>query len=309
MFKQLTNALLLSASLSVPFTALAQSNTATDAMIEPVISMPAGHFFENLTYKNEKELVATDYTGMSLYQYSEDGAAKLLTKVDGHPVSIRFDENGTGLLSVHETSIMQGASFLDSMALYKVTQDGQLTRLIGLDQSAFLNGMAYLGEQQYLIADAANGKIFHFDMNTSKLSIWLEDEKLQAMQERPGLPGVNGIQLYKGDLYFTNSAQQLLGKITIKDGKAGELTIVHKGIQADDFIIDEQGDWFITTHHHEVIKFTPDGKQSVLVSHGIEGNTAIQMSNKEAGVFYITNDGGLLFGGTNPAGLHKVTFK
>ncbi|MBC7003028.1 hypothetical protein BIZ37_10700 [Photobacterium sp. BZF1] len=304
MFKQLTTALLFSVSLA----ASAQPNTAGDTTIESVIAMPAGHFFENLTYKNDKELVATDYTGMSLYQYSESGVAKLFAKVDGHPVSIRFDENGNGLLSVHETSIMQGASFLESMALYKVTQDGQLTRIKGLEQSAFLNGMVYLGEQQYLIADAAHGKIFHFDMNTSKLSIWLEDEKLQALQERPGLPGVNGIQLHKGELYFTNSAQQLLGKIGIKNGKAVKLEIINRGIQADDFIIDEQGDWFITTHHHEVIKYTHDGKQSVLVSHGIEGNTAIQMSKTEADVFYITNDGGLLFGGTNPAGLHKVKF-
>jgi|TARA_B100001063_G_C16382724_1_gene366198 hypothetical protein len=34
---------------------------------------------------------------------------------------------------------------------------------------------------------------------------------------------------------------------------------------------------------------------SILLDHGVEGNTVIQMSKKEKGTFYITNDGGLIF--------------
>lgn len=44
----------------------------------------------------------------------------------------------------------------------------------------------------------------------------------------------------------------------------------------------------------------------MVLDHGIEGNTAIQMSKQDKGYFYITNDGGLLFGGKDNAGLHKV---
>ncbi|WP_180805516.1 hypothetical protein [Vibrio parahaemolyticus] len=34
-----------------------------------------------------------------------------------------------------------------------------------------------------------------------------------------------------------------------------------------------------------------------MLDHSVEGNTAIQMSKREKSTFYITNDGGLIFGG------------
>lgn len=301
---------LIALSLSASFTTAA---SAADTKIEgesvrPVISLPNGHFFENLTFQNNNELVATDYTGMSLYKYSEDGQAELWTKVSGHPVSIRFDEKGEGLLTVHETSILEGEKFLKSMALYKVGKDGKLTRLLGFEQPAFLNGMVYLGEQKYLIADAANGKIYQYDMSDNELSVWLDDPLLQPEQDRPGLPGVNGLQLFNGALYFTNSAKQILGKIELENESAGSIALVESGIQADDFIIDEEGTWFITTHHDEIIKLTVEKEKSVILNHGLEGNTAIQMSGSEKGIFYVTNDGGFLFGGKENAGLYKVKF-
>ncbi|MDG3085545.1 hypothetical protein P7F88_05280 [Vibrio hannami] len=304
MFKHTLTTLALSVLV---FTNVSEAKAqSAETMIESVISLPAGHFFENLTFQNKEELVATDYTGMSLYKYHEDGQATLWSKVDGHPVSIRFDEDGEGLLSVHERSILEGKSFLKSMALYKVNKTGELTRLLGIKSPAFLNGMAYLGNKKYLIADALNGKIYQFDMSTTELSIWLDDAIFQPEAERPGLPGINGIQLYKGALYFTNSAKRILGKISLQDQKAVSTEIVESGIQADDFIIDGDGTWFITTHHHEIIKLTADKEKSTVFEHGIDGNTAIQMSRKETGTFYITNDGGLMFGGRDNAGLHKV---
>lgn len=119
MFKHTLTTLALSVSV---FANVSASETQPiEKPVESVISLPAGHFFENLTFQNKEELVATDYTGMSLYKYHENGQATLWSKVDGHPVSIRFDEQGEGLLSVHETSILEGKGFLNSMALYKVT--------------------------------------------------------------------------------------------------------------------------------------------------------------------------------------------
>jgi hypothetical protein len=55
-----------------------------------------------------------------------------------------------------------------------------------------------------------------------------------------------------------------------------------------------------------VIKLTATHEKSNILNHSVEGNTAIQMSKREKGTFYITNDGGLIFGGQGKAGLHKV---
>lgn len=80
---------------------------------------------------------------------------------------------------MHEISILNGSEFLKSMALYKVAKDGSLSRIIGIDAPAFLNGMSYLGDKRYLIADALNGKICQFDLEEQKLSVWLESDLLQ----------------------------------------------------------------------------------------------------------------------------------
>ncbi len=114
MIKHTLAALILSVTIS-SFTAFSAEHVGGN--IESVISLPSGHFFKNVTFQNDYELVATDYTGMSLYKYHENGQAKLWSKVDGHPVSIRLDERGEGLVAVHKTSILKGAEFLESIAL------------------------------------------------------------------------------------------------------------------------------------------------------------------------------------------------
>ncbi|CAH8236844.1 hypothetical protein VAEU17_4400186 [Vibrio aestuarianus] len=48
-----------------------------------------------------------------------------------------------------------------------------------------------------------------------------------------------------------------------------------------------------------------DLRLSILLDHGVEGNTAIQMSKKEKGTFYIKNDGELIFGGKERLGCTK----
>lgn len=55
-----------------------------------------------------------------------------------------------------------------------------------------------------------------------------------------------------------------------------------------------------------MIKLTATHEKSNVMNHSVEGNTAIQMSKREKGTVYITNDGGLIFGGQGKAGLHKV---
>lgn len=136
--------------------------------------------------------------------------------------------------------------------------------------------MAVLDEGQFLIGDALNGRIYQYNLSTNELTTWYENDLLKPLAERPGLPGVNGIQMHNGDLYLTNSAQTLLARVVIKDNKPTGIEVLNKSIQADDFTIDENNNWFITTHHHEIIKFTPDGEASVVLEHGVEGNTAIQ---------------------------------
>ena len=279
------------------------------SIVEPLISLPSGHFFENLTFLNDKEIIATDYTGMSLYKYKEGVGSSLFLKVKGHPVSIRFDEKGVGLLAVHQTSILEGDSFVNSMALYKVNKSADLTIVKTLAFPAFLNGMAVLDDGEFLLADALNGKIYKFNIENNELTTWFDNEILKPDSKRVGIPGVNGIQIYGNTLYLTNSAKKLLAEIQIKDKKALTYKIINETIQADDFLIDENKNWYITTHHNEILKYTNKKEIITLLNSGIEGNTAILKSRHLEDTFYITNDGGLLFGGKQNAGLSRIKFK
>ncbi|MCY9879166.1 hypothetical protein OTK59_21655 [Vibrio natriegens] len=55
-----------------------------------------------------------------------------------------------------------------------------------------------------------------------------------------------------------------------------------------------------------MIKLAENHEKPNVLNNSVEDNTTIQMSKKEKGTFYITNDGGLIFGGQGKAGLYKV---
>ncbi|WP_136809033.1 hypothetical protein [Desulfosediminicola flagellatus] len=227
---------------------------------QTIFTMPKGHFFENIASGPDEAFYLTDYTGKAIYRYTTESGLTLFKTTDGHPVSLRFNKDGDGLLVVHRIPIRAGPSFTKSMALYRITIQGDISFLKEVPEASFLNGMTMLDEHTFLIGDAIKGIIWKINIQDGSFGIWLKSDALTQQTLGGHIPGVNGIQIYGDDFYAANGDRaQILHAGIDPQGKPARLTILHEDIVVDDFVVDENKTIYATTHGNDVLKVEPDG--------------------------------------------------
>jgi hypothetical protein len=84
--------------------------------------------------------------------------------------------------------------------------------------------------------------------------------------------GINGLKIFNGYVYFTNSGEGTFAQVKINDdgSKAGDVEIIARltgeppgmGHAFDDFTLDSDGNAYVTLHNNEIVKITPDGTQT-----------------------------------------------
>ena len=306
------NYLIVTALLvTTPFLAYAEeSKKPYDS--DTIFQMPKGHFFENIAVGPDGAYYITDYTGKTIHRYTPEDGLVLFSTTKDHPVSLRFNQRGEGLLAVHKIPIFAGPSFTQSMAVYRINLQGEILFLHDMPQAAFLNGMTMLDEQNILIGDAIKGAIWRINLKDGSINKWLEDEAFT--QQNPGghIPGVNGIQIYGNDFYASNGDRAYIIHTTIDaQGKPGKLTVLHENVVVDDFVVDADKTIYATTHGDTILKITPNGKVTTITSdkQNLTGCTAAQVGKSPDGnkSLYVTTDGGLIFGNDSGAKLVRIT--
>jgi sugar lactone lactonase YvrE len=113
------------------------------------------------------------------------------------------------------------------------------------------------------------------------------------------VPGANGIQIWRQEIYVSNSDSGDVLRIPIEaDGAPGRPTIYAANMAADDMALDSEGTLYCTTHPaNKVIAVTRDGRRSVIAGtdQGIIGPTAaafgVRPSDRDW--MYVVTDGGL----------------
>ncbi len=277
-----------------------------------IFQMPKGHFFENIAVGPDNAFYITDYTGKTIHRYTPQNGLSLFTVTKDHPVSLRFNKNGDGLLAVHKVPIFAGPSFTESMAVYQINLQGEVSFLKDLPQAAFLNGMTILDQHNFLIGDAIKGIIWKINVQNGAIDIWLESEALT--QEKPGghIPGVNGIQVYENVFYAANGDRANLLHTTIdSQGNPAKLTVLHENVVVDDFVVDTDKTIYATTHGDTILKIEPDGTTTPIAAKqpAVTGSTAAQFGLDSEGnkSLYVTTDGGLIFGNDSGAKLLRIT--
>lgn len=83
--------------------------------------------------------------------------------------------------------------------------------------SVFLNGITVLSKTKkwLLVSDSGAGVVYRLEVKTGKVVKALEDPLMEP--KRPSIFGINGIKIWNGQLYFTNSDQNILGRMPIED--------------------------------------------------------------------------------------------
>lgn len=268
---------------------------------ETIFKMPKGHFFENIATGPDQDFYITDYTGKAIYRYTKESGLVLFKTISGHPVSLRFDMEGNGLLSVHHTPIFAGPDFTKSMALYRINTKGEISLFREMPEAAFLNGITSLNKDTYLVGDAIKGIIWKVNMKTNKVSIWLKSELLTQKSSDGHIPGVNGIQVHGKEFYAVNGDRGLILKADINQSLTpNNLKVIHENIVIDDFVLDDKKNIYATTHGDNILKIDANGTITVLA--GLEqnaiGSTAAQLGIHigDPNSLYVVTDGGLIFG-------------
>ncbi|KAH8892230.1 hypothetical protein GQ53DRAFT_746174 [Thozetella sp. PMI_491] len=174
--------------------------------------------------------------------------------------------------------------------------------------TGFVNGIAALPGYPDIVlaADSSSGEINRVDVAKGITETVLQDSRLNYTSSSPLPMGVNGIKVYDGHIYFTNSGLQTFGRIPMSaDGRTfGDLEIIAK-IQAagslvtfDDFVIDSHGTTYVGTQWTGLTKISPSGEQVLVVggdnSTTLLGPTAAALSRDEKRLYITT--AGLAFG-------------
>lgn len=259
---------------------------------QPVASYPAGSFLESVAIDADGHLVIVERTGHNIIRVAPDGTQTVLAHVSDGSGGIALDLDGTMVVT---SGLLEGDAegFVTVLA-----EDGAKRQVIGLPGSRFLNGATLLRPGVFLVADSSTAQIFEIDIRTGESGVWLAHDSLAVNPDQPVIPGANGIRIFDGMVYVTNSAQAHVVRIPLlENGKPGAPEIWKTGIVLDDFAFAADGTLYGTTHiFNSVVRIEPDGAVTTIgtAEDGLTGSTAAAFGRTEAdrNTLYVVTNGG-----------------
>jgi sugar lactone lactonase YvrE len=254
-----------------------------------IAEFPVNTFLENVAVDKKGVLFVNSYEDGKVYRVTTAGAKSEFAQIPGKVAGIAFDKSGSLIIS--------GVTNEKKAAVFRVDKRGKVETLATIDDAIFLNGVTQLSGDKFLIADSYKGAIWEFNAKTRKYAVWLTDESLARSNVDNPTPAVNGLKIYKNNLYATNTQNQKIFRIPILAGeKAGKPELFVEKINGDDFAFDDDGNLFVTTHvYNSVVRVEPDGKMTVIATENesVTGDTALVFGrgqDKNA-IFVVTNGG------------------
>ena len=253
----------------------------------------AGNFYISLALTGEIRRIAPDGTQSTL----------ALLPI-GPPLTFcgPFFNAITGItLDRRETALYVSVVSCDlaSRGVWKVPLDGSAPELLAtLPLESIPNGIAWRRGQVY-VADSALGLIWRVPEEGGTAEVWLQDPLLLGGFSGPmPLPGANGLQIFRNELYTSNSTTGTILAIPFEPhDAAGDIRIhgmMPPGAGCDDFAFDVHGSIYCTTDPTNLlVRLDPDGTTEILLTaaDGLDGPTAATFGRKGADRFnlYITN--------------------
>ena len=184
----------------------------------------------------------------------------------------------------------------ENLGVWRFTADGKGELFANLPQGAWPNGITVGPDQQLYVADAALVVIWRIDLRSGVAQRAIESDALRTRRFISLAPGANGLHFFGNDLFVSVSAAARVLKVALgKDGQFGPPSVFAEGIPGDDFVIDDQGKLYITTHpFNTIVRVTQNGQRSVIANatHGIVGATdaAFELRPGDRDTLYVATD-------------------
>lgn len=147
------------------------------------------------------------------------------------------------------------------------------------------------------MADDGAATVWEVNVNTGTAIPWLSGGLLEPNNDDLPL-GPNGIKLFQGAVYITNTGAGTIIRVPIlPDGSAGTPSIYASGLPLDDFAFGGDGSLFLATQvENSVIRLFPDGTQSIIATEadGLLGDSSLAFGRTAADAqdIYVVNNGG-----------------
>jgi sugar lactone lactonase YvrE len=272
-----------------------------------VAELPPNTFLENLVVDAQGIAYVTSHVDGVVYRFRNDGRLEVFARVPGKIAGIAL-QPPRGLL-------VAGADARGIATVFAVSSDGSVSVAGALPDAVFLNGMARLKDDAYLIADSYKGAIWRFDARSGRSTEWLAHPLLTRADTANPTPAVNGLKVSGGKVWLSNTARQTLLSVDVDaQGRAGEPRVVRERINIDDFVVERDGTLYGTTHvYNSLVRIAPDGALSTvaLAEQGMTGSTAVAFGRApgERRKLYVTTNGGMFMPppeGVQPARLVRV---
>ena len=158
--------------------------------------------------------------------------------------------------------------------------------------------MVALNSHILLISDSVLGVIWSLDINSGAQQLLINDTSMSGTAETP--TGVNGIRIWNGTLYFTNSAKKTFNSISIDlntGNTTGDAVVIASGFKnADDFEIDRKNGvaYVADGLAHQIVRINlKDGEVKAIAS--VPGPTSLRWGvGGEGSKLYVSTNGGML---------------
>lgn len=258
-----------------------------------------GNAYVSMALTGEVRKIAPDGTQTAL--------AFLPIRPDFQPCGNAFGLPIMGAVALdHQGNLYASVNSCDpaQLGVWKVTPAGAASLVAGLPQGAAPNGIAYQDGWLY-VADTLLGQVWRIHSDgTGAPEVWSNDSLLTPLF-LPLIPGPNGLQLFRGEVYVAVSDRAHVVAIPIKeDGSAGAARVHATGVMLDDFAFDIKGNLYGTTDpFNTLVRVAPDGTQTVLLTaaDGLDGPTAAAFGvGRDAKSLYVTNAAFPFFPGPTP---------
>lgn len=279
--------------------------------LKPVSTLhtfPIYTFAENIVVRSNGNILVTCFVPGQLVNIDpKDGSVSVV-----HTTSIGgfsgIAELGEDVFYVSSGDLGKAGTFaitkVDMTGYVPNSKPAYVSKLLDFPDALLLNGSTALSVAAGLLlaVDSFLGLVYLTDVKAGTSSIWLKDKRLGKVTDIKEFPGVNGVKVFGGHVYFSNTdARQFLRVAINKDGTIkGEIELVEKDCIIDDFAFDSEGTVYLTSHlFNSVYTITSDGKRNTIAGgptdRDVAGTTACPFGKGDADkeVLYVTTNGGM----------------
>ena len=268
-------------------------------------------WIENLAVRSNGDLILDTVGQGRVYSFNPKNpraGAQVIAQIDGVNAIAGVAEIGEDIFAVAGSVYDEQAVRFKygSMKLVEInfrncaaSQNGKPTTRTILEKTDAgpFNGMTALPSQKHIIlgADPQRGYIWRVNTKTGVADLAIKDELLAPGPTGPFTFGLNGIKLFGGYIYFTNTRRQSFGRVKIdqQENKVGPVQIIYQVPAGsthvfDDFDIVQRGNAYVTVRPGLIYKIASDGSYTVALKDTMVNPTSAAFSRDFKSLYIVT---------------------